>query len=288
MFAVLNIYNNSNAGSRLAFTVQAFFMPGHIVYHIWYPCTPVWNCNGTTAFELNVLSSGKGTDTFILKTICLCLTNQLNSTAVMLTTATERPPTKRVPLLSPLPAILTSISPLTVSTFMDAPSATCAVPINPATPLPDASTSPGVKRLRELPATKPLSSFWWRRIVNIVAMWQSVISASVSAIMLHGCLAIRNSRSTIVTSPLYNHSFHNTPIPAARPAGIFVSNFPICGHFQFILNLSIMIYHFNPPHPLNKKRGNIEARVLKRKLFIKYVQLSNSPTRKNILKSKSL
>nr|DAX87423.1 MAG TPA: hypothetical protein [Caudoviricetes sp.] len=49
-----------------------------------------------------------------------------------------------------------------------------------------------------------------------------------------------------------------------------------------------MIYHFNPPHPLNKKRGNIEARVLKRKLFIKYVQPSNRPTIKNILKSKSL
>lgn len=117
----------------------------------------------------------------------------------------QRLSTKRVLLLSPLLAILTLTLPLMASTCTDAPSATCAVPINPATPLPDASTSPGVKRLRELPATKPLSSSWWRRIVNIVAMWQNAISASVSAIMLHGCLAIRNSRSTIVTSHSCSH-----------------------------------------------------------------------------------
>lgn len=117
----------------------------------------------------------------------------------------QRPPTKRVLLLSPLPAIHTLTLPFMASTCTDAPSATCAVPINPATPLPDASTSPGVKRLREPPATKPLSSSWWRRIVNIFAMWQNAISASVSAIMLHGCLAIRNSRSTIVTSHSCSH-----------------------------------------------------------------------------------
>nr|DAY44014.1 MAG TPA: hypothetical protein [Caudoviricetes sp.] len=49
-----------------------------------------------------------------------------------------------------------------------------------------------------------------------------------------------------------------------------------------------MIYHFNPPDPLNKKRENKRARVLKRKLFRKCVQPSNRPTRKNILKCKSL
>lgn len=40
MFAVLIIHILTNAGCQLAFSVQAFFMPGHIVYHIWYPCTP--------------------------------------------------------------------------------------------------------------------------------------------------------------------------------------------------------------------------------------------------------
>ena len=127
MFAVLNIYNKPNAGGQLAFTVQAFFMPRHIVYHIWYPCTPVWNCNGTTAFGLNVLSSGKDTDTFILTIICLCLTNQTNSTAVLLTTASERPPTKRVAIhLLSLLGILTLTFLLMVSIFMDVLFAICA------------------------------------------------------------------------------------------------------------------------------------------------------------------
>ena len=48
MFAVLIIHIPQNAGSKLAFSVQAFFMPGHIVYHIWYPCTPVWSVNAPT------------------------------------------------------------------------------------------------------------------------------------------------------------------------------------------------------------------------------------------------
>ena len=63
MFAVLNIHILQNAGCQLAFTMQAFFMPGHIVYHIWYPCTPVWSVNAPTAWL--VKSNGKGTDTFI-------------------------------------------------------------------------------------------------------------------------------------------------------------------------------------------------------------------------------
>ena len=96
MFAVLNMYNNSNAGSQLAFTVQAFFMPGHSITSIWYPCTPVWNCNGTTAFELDVLSSGKGTDTFFIKPIVICLTTIQLTPILQCLAASERPPTKRV------------------------------------------------------------------------------------------------------------------------------------------------------------------------------------------------
>ena len=63
MFAVSITSFLKNAGSQLAFSVQAFFMPGHKVYRIRYPCTPVWNYNGTTAFELNVMLSGTDTDT---------------------------------------------------------------------------------------------------------------------------------------------------------------------------------------------------------------------------------
>lgn len=49
-----------------------------------------------------------------------------------------------------------------------------------------------------------------------------------------------------------------------------------------------MIYDSNPPHPLNKKRENIEERVLKGKLFKNSVQQSNSPTALYFLKCNSL
>lgn len=52
--------------------------------------------------------------------------------------------------------------------------------------------------------------------------------------------------------------------------------------------VTIMIYDSNPPHPLNKKRENIEERVLKGKLFKNSVQQSNSPTTLYFLKCNSL
>lgn len=64
IFAPFIINNKPNAGSELAFTVQAFFMPGLLVYRIRYPCTPVWSVNAPTAFGLNVMNSGTGTGTF--------------------------------------------------------------------------------------------------------------------------------------------------------------------------------------------------------------------------------
>lgn len=202
MFVASIIYNLQNAGCQLAFTVQAFFMPGHIVYHIWYPCTPVWSVNAPTAF-CRCDRQRERHGYFYLKNLLLCLTIQKLST--LLQTASERPPTKRVLLLSPLLAILSPTLPLTASTCTDALSAICVLPTCTAIPSPVDSISLGVKKLPEPPATRILSYSWWRRIVNIVAMWQNAISASVSAIMLHGCLAIRNSRSTIVTSHSCSH-----------------------------------------------------------------------------------
>lgn len=204
MFAVLNNLYVSDASRTLAFIVQAFFMPGHKVYHIWYPCTSVWNCNGTTDIRNELLSSGKGTDTFILKTVCLCLTTRKLSTLRIV--ASKRPPTKRVVnLLSPLPAILTPILPLTASTFTDAPSATGVQPIQKATPSPDDSTSPDVKKLPVQPATKPLLPSLLINRRSIAVTWQNARSVSVSAISRLGNHIILNSHSTIVTSPLCSH-----------------------------------------------------------------------------------
>lgn len=52
MFASLIInYIQSNAGQRLALTLQAFFMSAYIVvFRYWYLCTPVYRLNGRTAF----------------------------------------------------------------------------------------------------------------------------------------------------------------------------------------------------------------------------------------------
>lgn len=47
--------------------MQAFFMSAYfVVLKYWYPCTPVYRLNGRTAFGCNVMSNGKGTDTFLL------------------------------------------------------------------------------------------------------------------------------------------------------------------------------------------------------------------------------
>lgn len=50
---------------KLALYMQAFFMSAYfVVLKYWYPCTPVYRLNGRTAFGCNVMSNGKGTDTF--------------------------------------------------------------------------------------------------------------------------------------------------------------------------------------------------------------------------------
>lgn len=202
MFAVSITSFLKNAGNQLAFTVQAFFMPRHIVYHIWYPCTPVWSVNAPTAF-LRCDRQRERHGYFHFKTLLLCLTMQKFSQ--LLKTASERPPTKRVLLPSPSPAIPSPTLPPTASTCTDVPFATCVVPTTMATPSPGGSISPGVRRQPEHLLTKPSFSSWWRRTVNAAVMWRNAINASVNAILHHGRLATRNSRSTIVTSHLCSH-----------------------------------------------------------------------------------
>lgn len=119
----------------------------------------------------------------------------------------QRPPTKRVLLQSPLPAILTPTLLLLASTCMGVLFATCGHLMRKATSSPDVSTSLDVKRLPEQLLMMPLFFSWWRRSVSIVVMWQNAKNVSVNVIMLPGCLAIRNSHSTIVTSPLCSHLY---------------------------------------------------------------------------------
>lgn len=285
MFAVLNIYNNSNAGCQLAFSVQAFFMPGHIVYPIWYPCTPVWSVNAPTAFELNVLSSGKGTDTFILKTNCLCLTNQLTLILQCLA-ASERPPTKRVLLLSPSPAIPTLTSLPMASTFMDALSVTCGNPIRRGTTSLGDSISPDVKKQPELLLMKPLFFSWCGRIVNIAVIRQNAVSRNGNGTCLRS--------SAVIRMPWYfRHTFPDLHLshqlyalfPVAAPSGIIAfSHSDLRTNSALHINRYTLVpYHSIPRTPWNKKESKV-GEVLKRKLFRNTVQQSNRPTRKNILK----
>lgn len=188
MFAVLNIHILQNAGCQLAFTMQAFFMPGHIVYHIWYPCTPVWSVNAPTAF-CRCVEQRERHGYFHLKNLLLCSTMQ--KFLPLLQTASERPPTKRVLHSSPLPAIPTPTLPLTASTFRAAPSAICGNLTLSGTPSPGASISPAAKRLPEQPATKLLSSSWYVRTASIAAMWQNVTSTNVNGICFRSSTVIR-------------------------------------------------------------------------------------------------
>lgn len=216
MFAVLIIHILLNAGSELAFSVQAFFMPGHIVYHIWYPCTPVWSVNAPTAFS-RCDKQRERHGYFHFKNLLLYLTMQ--KFPPLLLTASERPPTKRVLLPSPLPAILSPTLPPTASTFMGAPFATCVRPTRTAIQLLVDSISPVVKRQQVPPVMKLLFSSWSQRTKSAVVTWRNAISISVNVIMHPGCLVIRAWCSITVTSP----SCSRFPYPAislllARPA----------------------------------------------------------------------
>ena len=129
----------------------------------------------------------------------------------------QRPPTKRVLLLSPSPVILTLTLPPTASTCTDAPSFTCVPPIQMETLLPDDSTSPDMKRLPELSATKLSLSSWLENIKNTTAMWQNAINVSVNGTWHHGSHATRNSRFIIVTSLLCSHLYKVNYYSIAQP-----------------------------------------------------------------------
>lgn len=120
----------------------------------------------------------------------------------IIVTVQQRPPTKRV---SPLPAILTLILPYTALTSTDAPSVIYVLPIQKVTSSLADSISPGVKRLLERPLMRLLFSSWLQRTKSTVATWQNAINANVSVILLLGNHVIRNSSSTIVTSPLCSY-----------------------------------------------------------------------------------
>lgn len=79
--SIINIISTS-AGRELALAVQAFFMSVLKENLYRYLCTPVWNCNGTTAFVEYVIDSGKGTGTFFILKIVVCLST--NSTFLTL------------------------------------------------------------------------------------------------------------------------------------------------------------------------------------------------------------
>ncbi len=99
MFAVLNIYKNTDVGSQLASIMLAFFMPVLLGILYRYSCTPVRNCNGTAASVLNVLSSGKGTDTFLFQLFVLCLTKVNTFPTLQCLAAVERPPSTRASVI---------------------------------------------------------------------------------------------------------------------------------------------------------------------------------------------
>lgn len=99
---MLNNHIISDAGQLASKRAGIFYARKHSSTLYRYPCTPVWNCNRTTGIRDELLSSGKGTDTFILKTVCLCLTT-LNFPTPHCIAASERRPTKRAPSLRSTP-----------------------------------------------------------------------------------------------------------------------------------------------------------------------------------------
>lgn len=174
MFAALNnTYQFTNAGRELASAVQAFFMSAHkrILYR--YSCTPVWNCNGTTAFVKYVLSSGKGTSTFFIKPVVSCLTTTSLLLQPLCLAVQERVQLTKRARSTTSPAIHTRICHRWASPFMGVSFAISRSPMPTAIPSRGGSISLAAKRQPVPTLIKTLSSTWSVAMKSIVPMWPS-------------------------------------------------------------------------------------------------------------------
>ena len=285
MFAVLIIHIPQNAGSKLAFSVQAFFMPGHIVYHIWYPCTPVWSVNAPTAF-CGCDKQRERHGYFHFKNLLLCLTMQ--KFPPLPQTASERPPTKRVSTSPHSP--LTSISTVWELICKVSPSIFFASAVRTVLPSPVCSISVA-STIRSV--LKTMSTCWsicWNDTGRNVLTIRGAGNGNVSGTCFRS--------STVIRTPWYfRHTFPDLHLshqlyalfPVAIPSGINAFLYSDLRTFHSVSSpwyLMILPYSI-PRTPWNEKTSNIEG-VLKRKYFKRGIQQSNRPTRERILKCNSL
>lgn len=180
MFVMSNIFYLQNAGYRLALIVQAFFMPGH-KYLIWYPCTPVWNCNGTTAF-CRCVRQRERHGYFIFNNISLCLTNKIYSSLLLQTETWKRSPTKRV---FPYPAILMPTWMLTASNFTSLLLVTTAVKTRMAMLLRVVLmfVAVGIAWVRR--TTNHLFIYSWNNIRNTVDIYVREYETSITPLLFN-------------------------------------------------------------------------------------------------------
>lgn len=285
MFAMSIIHIPQNAGSELAFSVQAFFMPGHIMYHIWYPCTPAWSVNAPTAF-CGCDRQRERHGYFHFKTLLLCLTMQ--KFPPLPQTASERPPTKRASTSPHSP--LTSISTVWELICKVSPSIFFASAVRTVLPSPVCSISVA-STIRSV--LKTMSTCWsicWNDTGRNVLTIRGAGNGNVSGTCFRS--------STVIRTPWYfRHTFPDLHLshqlyalfPVAIPSGINAFLYSDLRTFHSVSSpwyLMILPYSIPRP-PWNEKTSNIEG-VLKRKYFKRGIQQSNRPTRERILKCNSL
>lgn len=285
MFAVSITTYISNAGSQLAFTVQAFFMPGHIVYHIWYPCTPVWSVNAPTAFEICDRQRERH-GYFHFKNLLLCLTMQ--KFLQLISTASERPPTKRVSIS--LRSTLTTISTPWVSTCKTSPSAFLASVVKTVLPSLVCSTSVAFTIRSVLKIMSTCWPIYWNVTGENMPIIRGAENRNVNGICFRSSIVIQMPWYYRLIFPDFNFLNQSSiSLPVATPSGVIAFlHSDLRTNFALHINRYTLVpYHSIPRTPWNKKKSKRE-RVLKRKYFKSSVQQSNSPTRKNISKRNSL
>ncbi len=197
MFAVLILHIPQNAGSELAFSVQAFFMPGHIVYHIWYPCTPVWSVNAPTAF-CGCDEQRERHGYFHFKNLLLYSTMQ--KFPPLPQTVSERPPTKRAS--ASLQSPLTTISIPWASTCTVSPSASLANAARTVLPSPVCSTSVASTILSVPKTTSTCLPACWSDTGRNGLTTRDAANGNASATCFRSSTAIR-------TPPCFQHTSRN-------------------------------------------------------------------------------